>query len=115
MQPWFFDWKFGDRDWNSPYLKMVPDDLHTVYGGVLGSHLLNIMDNIGAIHPDRKKKFLSFMDVRIHQIYLKHNPDLRLPASKTFFSERIPVPCYEWKAVMQVGALRTCHRHSCVV
>ena len=81
---------------------MVPDDLHTVYGGVLGSHFLNILDAIAAIHPDGKAAVLALMNVRLHQIYLYYNPGLRLPASKEFFTERYSVPNYEWKAVMQV-------------
>lgn len=102
MQPWFFKWKYGDKSWNDPYLKMVPDDLHTVYGGVLGSHFLNILDAIAEIHPLGKAAFLALMNVRLHQIYLYYNPGLRLPASKEFFTERYSVPNYEWKAVMQV-------------
>src|SRR3569833_99061 len=64
LQPWFFRWKYGTRPWNAPYLKMVPDDLHTVYGGVLGSHFLNILDAVAEIHPDGKAAFLSLMNIR---------------------------------------------------
>ncbi|GAQ92528.1 hypothetical protein KFL_010410010, partial [Klebsormidium nitens] len=102
QMPWFFKWKYGKLAWNAPYLKMVPDDLHTVYGGVLGSHFLNILEAVANIHPLGKAAFLALMNVRLHQIYLLYNPGLRLPASKEFFTERYSVPNYEWKAVMQV-------------
>jgi hypothetical protein len=103
LQPWFFEWKFGLEDWNSPYLKMAPNDLHSVYGGVLGSHLPNILDSVGSLLPIRVRKFNEVLDLRLHRCYTHHKPgDMRLPSSPTFFSTRYPTPNYEWKAILQV-------------
>ena len=104
-QPWFFKWKWGDQPWNAPYLKMVPDDLHTVFGGVLGDHFFGLLEAVADLHPLGKTAFLETMNVRLHQIYLYYNPGLRLPASKEFFTSRYATPNYEWKAVMQVHTL----------
>ena len=104
MQPWFFKWKWGDQPWNCPYLKMVPDDLHTVFGGILGSHLFGLIDEVAEHHSAGKTAFFATMNNRLHQIYLYYNPGLRLPSSKEFFTKRYATPNYEWKAVMQVYA-----------
>ena len=103
LQPWFFGWKYGDQDWNSPYLKMAPDDLHSVYGGVLGAHLPQVVRNLGELLPMGVTKLLETLDSRLHRIYTHHKPGhLRLPASTTFFTNRYATPNYEWKAVLQV-------------
>jgi hypothetical protein len=103
LQPWFFEWKFGLEDWNSPYLKMAPDDLHSVYGGVLGFHLPNILDSVGSLLSIGVRKSNEVLDVRLHRCYTHHKPgDMRLPSSPTFFSTRYPTPNYEWKTNLQV-------------
>jgi hypothetical protein len=103
LQPWFFEWKFGLEDWNSLYVEMAPDDLHSVYGGVLGSHLLHILDEIGRLLPIGVTAFNQVMDVRLHRCYTHHKPgDMWLPSSPNFFSSRYPTPNYEWKAILQV-------------
>jgi hypothetical protein len=82
---------------------MAPDDLHSVYGGVLGSHLPNILDSIGRLLPIGVRKFNEVLDVRLHRCYTHHKAgDMRLPSSSTFFSIWYPTPNYEWKAILQV-------------
>jgi hypothetical protein len=93
LQPWFFEWKFGLEDWNSPYLKMAPDDLHSVYGGVLGSHLSNILDLVGSVFPVGVRKFNEVLNVRLLWRYIHHKPgNMLLPSSPTFFKLFHPVP-----------------------
>lgn len=75
LQPWFFGWKYGDQDWNSPYLKMAPDDLHSVYGGVCGAHLPQILRNLGELLPMGVTKLLELLDSRLHRIYTHHTLD----------------------------------------
>jgi hypothetical protein len=75
---------------------MAPDDLHSVYGGVLGSHLPNILDSVGSLLPIGVRKFNEVLDVRVHRCYIHHKPgNMRLSSSPTFFSTRYPTPNYE--------------------
>lgn len=68
LQPWFWDWKYQDRPWNNVYRKMAPDDLHTVFGGLLGHHFIAVMGAVGSELPMGQAAFLSTMDVRLHQV-----------------------------------------------
>jgi hypothetical protein len=82
---------------------MAPDDLHSVSGGVLSSHLSNILDSVGSLLPIGVRKFNEVLDVRLRRCYTHHKPgDMRLSSSPTFFSTRYCTPNYEWKAILQV-------------
>ena len=47
---------------------MAPDDLHTVFGGLLGHHFVAVMGAVGTELPMGQAAFLSTMDVRLHQV-----------------------------------------------
>lgn len=82
---------------------MAPDDLHTVFGGILGAHMPNILAEIGHLLPQGHDAFLEAMDGRLHRCYTLYRPSgLRLPSKKDFFTKPTRVPNYEWKAIMQV-------------
>ena len=68
LQPWFWDWNYSDRVWNNCYSKMAPDDLHTIFGGLLGHHFIAILSAVGKVLPEGEKAFLEKMDVRLHQV-----------------------------------------------
>ena len=68
MQPWFWEWNYSDRFWNNVYSKMAPDDLHTIFGGILGHHFIGILGAVGRALPMGEPAFLSLMDVRLHQV-----------------------------------------------
>ncbi|GAQ92408.1 hypothetical protein KFL_010090040 [Klebsormidium nitens] len=102
-EPWFWEWNYSDRFWNNVYSKMAPDDLHTIFGGILGHHFIGILGAVGRALPMGEPAFMSFMDVRLHQVYLKYRPSgLRLPSKKDFFTKPCNTPAYEWKAILQV-------------
>jgi hypothetical protein len=68
---------------------MAPNNLHSVYGGVLGSHLPNILDLVGSLLSVGVRKFDEVLDVRLHRCYTHHKPgNIRLPSSPTFFFNR---------------------------
>ena len=76
--------------------KMATEDLHSVYGGVLGAHLPQIVRNVGELVPMGVTKLLEPLDCRLHRIYTHHKPGLlRLPAFTTFFTNRYATPNYE--------------------
>jgi hypothetical protein len=82
---------------------MALDDLHSVYGVVLGPHLSNNLDSVGSLLPIGMRKLNEVLDARLHRCYTHHKPgNMRLPSSPTFFSTRYPTPNYEWKAILQV-------------
>jgi hypothetical protein len=43
FQPWFWDFKYWKEEWANIYECMSPDDLHSVFGGVLGYHFRGIL------------------------------------------------------------------------
>jgi hypothetical protein len=53
---------------------MAPDDLHSVYRGVLGSHLPNILDSVGSLLSIGVRKFNEVLDVRFHWCYTHTSP-----------------------------------------
>lgn len=82
---------------------MAPDDLHTVFGGLVGSHFVNVLGEIGARMDMGRAAFLDLLDKRLHRQYTFFRPSgLRLPAKKNFFSHPCNTPSYEWKAILQV-------------
>jgi hypothetical protein len=103
VQPWFWHWNYADEAFNNVYRKMAPDDLHTLYGGVLGKHFINVLKEAGAALPMGKVAFMTLMDGRLHDVYNFYRPSgLRLPSKKNFFTEPCNTPAYEWKAILQV-------------
>jgi hypothetical protein len=52
------DRNYHDKIWNNIYRKMAPDDLHTVFCGVLGKHFINILTEVGNQLNMGKDKFL---------------------------------------------------------
>lgn len=103
VQPWFWEWNYADQPWNNVYRKMAPDDLHTVFGGLLGHHFTAVLEAVGDMMDIGRAKFLDLMDTRLHQTYLYYRPSgLRLPSKKDFFSHPCNTPAYEWKAILQV-------------
>ncbi len=82
---------------------MAPDDLHTVFGGLLGHHFTAVLGAVGESLEMGKAKFLQKCDARLHDCYLYYRPSgLRLPSKKDFFTSLCNTPAYEWKAVLQV-------------
>jgi hypothetical protein len=103
VQPWFFEWNYHWKPWNQCYSKMAPDDLHSIFGGLLGSHFPNIICKVGRLLPMGETAFKQLMDVRLHRCYTFYRPcGMRLPAKKNFFTSPYSVPSYEWKAILQV-------------
>jgi hypothetical protein len=49
---------YHNKIWNNIYRKMAPDDLHTVFGGVLGKHFINVLTKVGNQLDMGKDKFL---------------------------------------------------------
>jgi hypothetical protein len=47
IQPWLWEWNYHAKIWNNIYRKMEPDDLHTIFCGVLGKHFINILTKVG--------------------------------------------------------------------
>jgi hypothetical protein len=44
--------------WNNIYRKMAPDDLHTVFGGILGKRFIIVLTEVGNQLDMGKNKFL---------------------------------------------------------
>jgi hypothetical protein len=96
VQPWFWHWKYADDVFNNIYWKMAPDDLHTVYGGILGKHFINVLKEVGVALPMGQVAFMIPMDGRLHDVYNFYSPSgLRLPSKKNFFTEPCNIPAYE--------------------
>jgi hypothetical protein len=88
---------------NQCYGKMAPDDLHSIFGGLLGSHFPNIICEVSRLLPMGETAFKQLMDVRLHRCYTFYRPcGMRLPTKKNFFTSSYSVPSYEWKAILQV-------------
>jgi hypothetical protein len=66
MQPWFWGWNYHDKIWNNIYRKMAPDDLHTVFGGVLGKHFIKVLTEVGNQLDMEKDKFLQAINTLFH-------------------------------------------------
>jgi hypothetical protein len=82
---------------------MAPDDLHSIFGGLLGSHFPNIICEVGRLLPMGETAFKQLMDVRLHRCYTFYRPcGMRLPAKNNFFTSPYSVPSYKWKAILQV-------------
>jgi hypothetical protein len=47
---------------------MAPDDLHTVYGGILGKHFINVLKEARAALPMGQVAFMTLMDGRLHDV-----------------------------------------------
>lgn len=87
-----------------------PDELHVLYGGLLGNHFYKILRTCAP--RGHQVKLLEALDRGVHYAYTTDKPPtLRLPSNKTHFSTSHNCSHREKAGVLQVSRALLIPRH----
>jgi hypothetical protein len=105
VQPWFWHWNYANKAFNNVYRKMAPDDLHTVYGGKLGKHFINVLKEVGAGLPMGQVAFMTLMDGRLHDVYKFYRPsETSIAVKEELLHRALQHPCLRVEGHFAVAA-----------
>jgi hypothetical protein len=93
---------FEDEDWNNSYdMLLGPDELHTILGGLFGTHFYSILRTCAP--KGMQTELLAALDRMLVYLAETDKPqDLRLPSNHTHFSVKHNCANREKGGVLQV-------------